>query len=162
MKTDEATRAGNPVQNGTNPARPILVVDEDGDRDPCVAAFHLRRFQSQWRHSCWEASATLMAPARQVLLLLEHFPAPFVERISVEACFPAAKEVLLAGSFNDWQPAANPLQNQGDGRWIAKLELRHGRYEYRFVVDGHWTDDPMAPLYATNVFGTLNGVLLVS
>ena len=162
MKTNGATGTGNPVRYGTNPARRILVVDEDGDMGPYVAAFHLRRSESQWGHSSWEASATFMAPTRPVPLLLEHFPAPFVERISVEACFPTAKEVLLAGSFNDWQPTANPLQNQGDGRWIAKLELPHGRYEYRFVVDGHWTDDPMAPLYATNVFGTLNGVLLVS
>jgi 1,4-alpha-glucan branching enzyme len=84
------------------------------------------------------------------------------ERITLEACFPTAKKVLLAGSFNDWRPAANPLQKQGDGRWIAELELERGRYEYRFVVDGDWTDDPMACFYAVNLFGTLNGVLLVS
>jgi hypothetical protein len=115
------------------------------------------------RKSAGEAPhSTLRALPRQVPLPLEHFPAPYVKRITLEACFPTTKEVLLAGSFNDWQPAANPLQNQGGGRWIAELDLERGRYEYRFVVDGGWADDPMACFYATNIFGTVNGVLLVS
>ncbi len=98
---------------------------------------------------------------KKVPLLLEHFPTPDAKRVSFGAYFPAAREVLLAGSFNDWQPWATPLQNQGDGRWVVELELGHGRHEYRFVVDGDWTDDPMAPAYTVNSFGTLNCVLLV-
>lgn len=98
---------------------------------------------------------------RPALLLLEHFPAPNIERITLAVYFPNAKEVMLAGSFNDWNPSANPLQSQGDGRWVAELELTHGTHEYRFVVDGNWTDDPMALAYTPNPFGTFNCVLLV-
>jgi hypothetical protein len=32
--------------------------------------------------------------------------------------------------------------------------------EYRFVVDGEWTDDPLCPRYVSNPFGGLNGVLV--
>jgi len=101
------------------------------------------------------------ASARQVPLLPEHCPAPNIERISFGAYFPNANEVLLAGSFNDWQPSAAPLRNQGDGRWLVEVELERGRHEYRFVVDGTWIDDPMAAAYAINSFGILNCVLLV-
>jgi hypothetical protein len=97
------------------------------------------------------------APVRKVPLLTEHLP----ERISLRLYQPEAKEVGLVGSFNNWDPRATPLQNDGEGRWEVELILMQGRYEYRFVVDGNWTDDPQASAYVSNPFGTLNCLLLV-
>jgi len=74
---------------------------------------------------------------------------------------PKAREVFIAGSFNDWQLAATPLRSVGDGNWIAELALPPGRYEYRFVVDGQWVDDPAASATVPNPFGGLNAVLEV-
>ena len=62
-----------------------------------------------------------------------------LEFISREAC-----EVFIAGSFNDWQPASTPMIAVGNGHWLKELVLAPGRYEYRLVVDGQWTDDPSA------------------
>ena len=95
--------------------------------------------------------------ARKVLLLPEYLPS----RISLWLYQPNAKEVRLAGSFNNWDPLANLLQHDGEGCWRVELILARGRYEYRFVVDGDWTDDPLAAAYVANPFGTLNCLLLV-
>jgi hypothetical protein len=60
---------------------------------------------------------------------------------------PAAKQVALAGDFNDWDTGKNQLvRNEQSGMWTATLKLPPGRYEYAFVVDGErWVADPRAP-----------------
>ena len=81
------------------------------------------------------------------------------------ACFelthPSAQSVSVAGSFNDWQPAATPMIALGDGHWRTEINLPLGRYEYRLVVDGEWVDDPAAKETVGNPFGGLNAVLEV-
>lgn len=56
---------------------------------------------------------------------------------------PEAREVYLAGDFNDWRLNAQPLRRDEGGVWCAKVRLAPGRHEYRFIVDGvrgegHW------------------------
>jgi 1,4-alpha-glucan branching enzyme len=75
---------------------------------------------------------------------------------------PEAQRVCVAGTFNNWQPDAVVLQRQPDGVWTIELELAPGTYEYRFIVDGVWCDDPQAALTLPNPFGGCNAVLLVS
>jgi hypothetical protein len=71
----------------------------------------------------------------------ERFPA-LEEQESILTYFaPEAREVQVAGNFNDWRPEATPLKNTGDGKWVARLSLRSGQYEYRLVVDGRWSED---------------------
>ena len=70
-------------------------------------------------------------------------------------------KVCLAGSFNDWQPDATPMVALGNGRWMKELTLPPGRYEYRFVVNGEWVDDPNAKATAPNPHGGVNAVLTV-
>ena len=92
--------------------------------------------------------------------------APHTESTHVrfDRFFPDAREVNIAGSFNGWQPAAGPMEGfgMGCGQWKVDLYLKPGRYEYRFVVDGNWTDDPFARTFVPNPFGTRNAVLVVS
>jgi 1,4-alpha-glucan branching enzyme len=111
--------------------------------------------------------AKVLAPkngttARPVLLLLERFPAPDKSRVCLELYAPDAQVVFVAGSFNDWQPGAMPLQKREGDRWAVELTLDPGRYEYRFVVDGRWTDDPLSPAYVSNPFDGLNCVLVAA
>jgi 1,4-alpha-glucan branching enzyme len=70
-------------------------------------------------------------------------------------------KVCIAGSFNDWHPTAAPMVGLGDGRWVKELTLPPGRYEYRFVVDGEWVDDPNAKEVAPNPHGGVNAVLAI-
>lgn len=48
-----------------------------------------------------------------------------------------------------------------DGGWLKELVLPPGRYEYRLVVDGQWTDDPSAKKFVPNPHGGRNGVIEV-
>ncbi len=105
-----------------------------------------------------------LPPARRgepVGLLEEHFPNSEAHTVSFEYFNPAAREVLVAGSFNDWQPRATPMTKQRGGKWSAEILLKPGHYEYRFVVDGQWQDDPMAARFVANAFGELNCVVEV-
>ena len=90
-------------------------------------------------------------------------PARF-EQVSFQRFFPTATRVCVAGSFNGWQPSATPMRRFGfgTGRWTVDLPLKPGRYEYRLVVDGNWTDDPLGQTFVPNPFGTRNCVLLVN
>ena len=69
-----------------------------------------------------------------------------------------AKSVAVAGSFNNWSTKKTPLRKEGE-RWTTTLKLPRGRYEYRFVVDGNWVNDPNAKESAANPFGSSNSVL---
>ncbi|MFQ5589621.1 MAG: glycogen-binding domain-containing protein [Phycisphaerae bacterium] len=81
---------------------------------------------------------------------------------------PSAHEIVLTGSFNDWDPVALPMTKSADGEWTVDLELPPGRYEYRFVVDGVWCCEPHLRTDRGDCgdcvpigFGPLNRVLLV-
>ena len=84
------------------------------------------------------------------------------EKVRLQYHAPKAKRVCMAGTFNNWQPDAAPLQQQADGLWSIELPLRPGTYEYLFVVDGCWRPDPNATGTTPNPFGALNSVLRVS
>jgi 1,4-alpha-glucan branching enzyme len=87
---------------------------------------------------------------------------PKPARISLELVEPAAQQVYVAGSFNEWKPETTPLLALGNGRWKGDLKLGPGRYEYLFVVDGQWRPDPNARETVQNPFGGRNSVVMVS
>lgn len=55
--------------------------------------------------------------------------------------FPNAKDVSLAGEFNNWQPGEIHLKHVPDG-WQLNCILPAGNYGYKFIVDGNWMRDP--------------------
>lgn len=71
---------------------------------------------------------------------------------------PNAASVFVAGSFNAWDAAATPLKKGTAGSWQIEMELRPGTYEYRFVVDGNWQEDPSACDSVENPYGTRNSI----
>jgi len=87
---------------------------------------------------------------------------PKANRVSLELTKPEAKNVFVAGSFNEWKPQETPLMRVGDGRWAGDLVVKPGRHEYLFVVDGQWLPDPNAKESVQNPFGGRNSVLVVS
>lgn len=92
-------------------------------------------------------------------------------RATAFACHaPAARQVFLAGTFNDWSTSAAPMRRSEDGRWTIDMPLAPGRYEYKFLVDGAWCceagcEGSMAearcPTCVANEFGTMNRVVEV-
>lgn len=49
----------------------------------------------------------------------------------------------------------------GDGVYDIVLRLLPGEYQYKFVVDGRWYEDPASPNGAPDGFGGRNSVLVV-
>ncbi len=57
--------------------------------------------------------------------------------------FQNAHQVSVAGSFNNWIPAA--LERR-ENIWVITLDLPGGKHIYKFLVDGRWMLDPENPL----------------
>lgn len=71
------------------------------------------------------------------------------------------RTVCIVGSFNGWNPTATPMLKTGAGQWTKELVLSPGIYEYQYVVDGKWINDPYAVKSTPNPFGGRNSVLVV-
>ena len=56
-------------------------------------------------------------------------------------------------------PAATETISDGDGRWVKEMTVPPGAYEYLFVVDGEWVEDPRATESAPNPFNRNNSVV---
>lgn len=82
-------------------------------------------------------------------------------RVLFEFAAPEAQGVYLAGEFNQWNTIANPMKKDKQGIWKTTLSLKPGRYEYRFLVDGNWENDPACSSCVPNKFGSLNCVRMV-
>ena len=75
---------------------------------------------------------------------------------------PEARSVSLAGDFNAWTSDGSvQLERRADGTWEISMALPEGDYEYKFLVDGSWVNDPMNPTKVANTFGTANDVVTV-
>jgi 1,4-alpha-glucan branching enzyme len=75
---------------------------------------------------------------------------------------PAARQVSLAGEFNNWDPKAMPMRKGANGVWHLSVALKPGRHEYRFLADGVWQDDPAAEQRTANTMGGENCVKIVA
>ncbi|WP_298903005.1 glycogen-binding domain-containing protein [uncultured Psychroserpens sp.] len=71
-----------------------------------------------------------------------------------------ARKVIVAGSFNRWDEHEFKMYKTKDG-WELKLEIKPGEYEYKFIVDGNWMEDPSNPSKALNEFGQFNSLINV-
>jgi chromosome partitioning protein len=77
------------------------------------------------------------------------------------ARFPGARVVRVAGDFNDWQVGRGVMTRGSNDVWSCSLPVAPGKYRYRFVVDGRWTNDPTNQQLEQNDYGEFNNVLVV-
>ena len=76
---------------------------------------------------------------------------------------PGAHSVSVAGDFNGWNPSQTTMDRSDGGVWTTTIQLKPGRYQYMFVVDGkQWIADPLAKEDAGDGFGSNNAVLDVT
>lgn len=68
-----------------------------------------------------------------------------------------ASRVMLAGSFNHWDPRALSMQRTDSG-WIAAVHLRPGKFWYKFIIDGKWVTDPDNRQQENDGLGNTNSV----
>ena len=86
-------------------------------------------------------------------------PATEKRRVTFKLHAPDAGRVCVAGTFNDWDPEVRPLKRGKNGTWTTWTSLPRGTYEYRFVVNGEWRDDPACDNRRANACGTHNSVI---
>ena len=83
--------------------------------------------------------------------------------ITFTAFYPGANIVLIAGDFNNWQLDRTLMMKvDNDGLWRINLPLTVGTHRYRFVVDGHWHQDPYNDAAEPNSYGEFNSVIHVN
>jgi glycosidase len=110
----------------------------------------------------WEGAATIVLTAVDgcdnaavTELPVEHGIEPDAASCGVELSYTAQgapDAVTVAGAFNDWDPDADRMTDNGDGSWSITLDLDPGSYGYKFVEldearfeDGQeWSCDPAA------------------
>jgi 1,4-alpha-glucan branching enzyme len=102
-----------------------------------------------------------LKPPQTIQPIEDRFPALEEQEVVLSFYAPEARVVQVGGTFNGWCPEANPLDHTGYGEWATRLMLKSGLYEYRFVVDGVWTDEPGAAQSVANPYGGFNSVLKV-
>ncbi len=83
------------------------------------------------------------------------------KKVSFQFEAPEALKVCVAGDFNNWDTNSNPMKKDKKGLWRTTLSLGPGKYEYRFLVDGNWENDPSCCDCVPNEFGTMNCVRIV-
>ena len=70
-----------------------------------------------------------------------------------------ASSVFLVGDFNAWNQKKHEMKESNDGTCRKILMLPPGTYEYKFLVDGQWKNDPLNKKTKLNCFKTLNNVI---
>jgi hypothetical protein len=71
-----------------------------------------------------------------------------------------AREVYLAGDFNNWSDRTLPMKRDGD-KWTCKVHLAPGKHKYKLIVDGQWITDPSNEAWEQNEYGTGNSVIWI-
>lgn len=75
---------------------------------------------------------------------------------------PGARSVAVVGDFNDWDPQALPMTQEGGGVWSVVVPLPPGTIRYSFLVDGgEWRADPDAAAAPVD-FGRPTSIALVA
>jgi len=82
-------------------------------------------------------------------------------KVRFEFVHSTARRVSVVGTFNGWNADVDQMTLRESGNWVKELELPPGTYEYRYVVDGEWVQDPRAEHSVINPFGERNSLLSV-
>ena len=75
--------------------------------------------------------------------------------------YKSADNVIVSGTFNRWDETNFVMLPTDDG-WTVTLQLRPDRYEYKFIVDGQWIEDPDNPSLVENDHEGYNSVIEVT
>ena len=64
--------------------------------------------------------------------------------------------------IHEWNGKKYSMKKGGQGAWEKTLMLTPGIYEYKYIVDGNWQEDPENHQSRLNPFGTYNSLLIVA
>lgn len=106
---------------------------------------------------------SIAASHRKSTALSPHSPAENSPLIRVVFELPSctwACHISVCGDFNDWKTDATPMRQDRDGVWRAVVELpANQRFQFRYLIDGHWQSDDHADGWEENSYGGTNSVV---
>ena len=89
-----------------------------------------------------------------------------LREVTVRFRDPSAGDVRIAGDFNGWIPdkgVRSVIESKEHTRvWTKVLHLPPGTYQYRYVVDGEWRQDPANPESLPSASGRQNSILIIA
>ncbi|MDY7395333.1 hypothetical protein UMM65_08775 [Aureibaculum sp. 2210JD6-5] len=71
-----------------------------------------------------------------------------------------AEKAILSGTFNRWDEH-NLEMEKTKGGWKISLNLKPDTYQYKFIVDGNWMEDPNNAHKEYNEHHTFNSILTI-
>ncbi len=91
---------------------------------------------------------------------MKHPTATTGRKVLFNVSAKSGSQVFVAGTFNNWDPTATPLQDTlANGQFKTSLRIPIGTHEYKFVINGLWIMDPKCLEWITNNHGSLNNVI---
>ena len=84
-----------------------------------------------------------------------------LETVRIGYFNPDARDVYLAGTFNNWETNTLAMERDRTGNWSVELSLPPGEYRYRLVVDGEWRDHPGAARLVPNLYEGNDAVITI-
>ncbi len=119
-----------------------------------------------FKNLAWEILAQEEEPEIQALeARIESQASPYLMeqgKVVLRYRAPQASTVYVVGEFNNWTPNQEArMEKNSEGVFETALDLEPGIYQYRFIVDGRWVEDPDNPRTAPAPFGGVNSVLEV-
>lgn len=72
-----------------------------------------------------------------------------------------AHRVYLVGDFNHWDEQSLPMRRSNSLRFEIELVIPPGRYQFKYLIDGIWWNDPDADEYVDNFWGSEDSVICV-
>src|SRR3989442_3517775 len=166
LRDGDITLAARPAElraEGEDALRLLAAVDRTDVSVPAVTWRVMAALERRRRPVLpWLLAPALALAAALILWILPAKPATPAALVTVRFVLVAtdARDVSLAGTFNQWDAHATPLvRTLPTGVWTATLTLPAGTTQYAFVVDGvRWVPDPGAPA-VDDGFGRRNSVL---
>ena len=105
---------------------------------------------------------TETAPFEEVPVIQVESPQGERSEVIFQVQAPEAREVYVAGEFNNWQlDSFACLERDERGTWKRQIPLNPGSYQYKYFVDGRWVVDPENPLRIVNEEGVVNSLIKV-
>jgi chromosome partitioning protein len=142
VKLSEAARAGRPVND--------YAPSSHGTVDYAAVALEVAACPPEVLHGEPPAQRCLPALPREVVVRFRD---------------AEAADVRIAGDFNGWVPdkgVRSVIESDGPTRvWTKVMVLPPGTYQYRYVVDGEWREDPANPESVPGPAGQPNSLLHV-
>jgi 1,4-alpha-glucan branching enzyme len=116
--------------------------------------------RSPFRIACCFVLAGAVVSASCAAAMADRAPIETQDGVRFTLVNAAARSVSVAGNFNEWSAAANPLARSGKV-WTVVVTLPPGEHLFMFIVDGKWIVPPLAEDYVDDGLGSRNGVVIV-